>query len=539
MAVTLTEYNTIRRLVAAGNNEIFYEDINVAAGTMVELVAANGDIDTSDNLTMFEGYEKVFVVNGTKLKIADFKNTRLTVTALTTAPSVGSLVTQSTSAAVMSVESVSADKTKIYGKTVTGTFVTTDGYTLSGGGMAPETQVPSAVAEASSTPLWYDWEIFPDGASGSLPDQAYLGCLWRGRMVLSGNPDDPHQWYMSRQADHTDFAYVAGDAQSPVAGGNADAGKMGDIVRALIPYNDDYLIMGCATSMHVFRGDPAAGGSRDALDRTVGVYGGRSWCFDGERNLYFWGPNGLYLMGADMGVIQNISSITLPQLIGDEAADPTTHRITMEFDRKAQGVVVCVTKLSDGTNSNYFISLIQQTTGIFPESYPEECGAYSLFYYDSNDKSFSGLLVGCKDGYIRVFDKDTKDDNTGASSDPIGSYVVYPLIKAGEDDKEGKLTALTVEVAGGASGGSEQDSDAVTWEVFGADDAETLIENIRDGDTAQASGTLTGGGRKNTLRPRVRGAYIALKFSNSTASQTFALNRVMAKVIETGKVRGV
>jgi hypothetical protein len=509
----------------------------MAAGDFIELVAARDDIDTTDSLQVFEYYQKVFVINGANLKIADFINTKLTVTALTTAPSKGSTVTQATSGAKMVVDFVNTAKTEIYGYTITGTFTTTAGHTLSGGGMDPETRVPSAVAEASTTPHWYDYTVFPDGASGSLPNKAYLGCLWRGRVVLSGNPEDPHQWYMSRQADHTDLAYVANDAQAPVAGGNADAGKMGDIVRALIPYSEDYLIFGCANSIHVLRGDPCVSGSRDVLDRTVGVYGAKSWCFDGERNLYFWGPNGLYMMGADMGVIKNISAITLPQLIDDEAANPTTHRITMGFDRKAKGIVICITKLADGTNSDYFISLIDETTGIFPETYPTECGVYSLFYYDSNDPTLSGLLLGCKDGYVRVFDNGTKNDDTGVSSDPISSYVVYPLIKGGDDDRSGKLTAMTLDVAGGAAGGSESDSDGLTWEVYGADDAETLIENIRDGDTAQASGTITGGGRKTKVRPRVRGAYLALKFSNSTASQTFALNRVMVKVIKTGKVR--
>ncbi len=125
MAVSITDVIAYRRLVAAGNDELWYEDLNVAAGTMVELAAANGDIDTSDQLIMFEGYQKVFVVNGTNLKIADFVNTKLTITALTTAPTRGSTVTQATSAATMIVDFVNTAKTEIYGKTTSGTFVTT------------------------------------------------------------------------------------------------------------------------------------------------------------------------------------------------------------------------------------------------------------------------------------------------------------------------------------------------------------------------------------------------------------------------------
>lgn len=534
MAVTLTEYDTIRRLVAAGNDEVWYE---MAAGTMVELSAANGDIDTSDNLTIFEYYQKVIVVNGTNLKVADFKNTKLTITALTTPPSVGSSVTQATSGAVMVVESVSTDKTKIYGYTTNGTFVTTGGYTLSGGGMDPETRVPSAVNEASTTPLWYDLVVNPDGASGAIPSTAYLGAMWRGRIVLAGNPEDPEQWYMSRQADHTDWAYVAGDAQSPVKGGNADAGKIGDIVRAIIPYSEDYLIMGCATTMHVFRGDPAAGGSRDCLDRTVGCYGANSWCFDGERNLFFWGTGGLYRMGKDLGPIANISDVTLPSLIGDEDADPTTHRITMVYDRKRFGIVISITKLSDGSNSNYFVSLSGKSMGIFPETYPDECGAYSMFYYDANDKSYRDLLMGCKDGYIRKFDPAAKDDDVGATDQAISSYVLYPFVPEIPPDYNAKLTHLSVDLAGGAPGSVHADSDGVTYSVFGADEAETVVEAVKAGGTPQATGAMSGTGKKK-VRPRVRGGAIAVLLSNSTAGETFAVNRLLVNTVPAGKIRG-
>jgi hypothetical protein len=46
------------------------------AGTMTALAASVGDIDTSDNLNMASAFQKAFIVNGSKLKIADFINTK-------------------------------------------------------------------------------------------------------------------------------------------------------------------------------------------------------------------------------------------------------------------------------------------------------------------------------------------------------------------------------------------------------------------------------------------------------------------------------
>ncbi len=296
MAVILTENTFNKVLIAISNNLLRYESV---AGTMTELAASDADIDTTDQLVAFEAYQKVLVINGTNLKIADFINTRIDVgtgNELTDPPARGDVLTQDTSDAAMIVDHVNSTNRYIYGYTTTATVFNTTNTVSSNNGTATmngATFTPDVVSEASTTPLWYDYETYPDivlsiakyhqtiGATktfGSLPAKAYLGCLYRGRVVLSGNPNYPHQWYMSRQADIWDYAYLASDAQSPVAGNNTDAGEVGDIVTALVPYKDDYLIFGCSSTLWVMRGDPAAGGSLDEVDLTVGMFGANSWC---------------------------------------------------------------------------------------------------------------------------------------------------------------------------------------------------------------------------------------------------------------------
>jgi len=224
---------------------------------------------------------------------------------------------------------------------------------------------------------------------------------------------------------------------------------------------------------------------------------------------------------------------SLPNIIADESIDASTHRITMAYDRIRMGIVICITKLSDGTNSNYWFDLRAQ--GFFPESYPEECGPYSLFYYAANDKDYRELLVGCKDGYIRKFDESVKDDDVGAADETISSYfaTVQPL--GDREDAEGKLTSLTVTTGGGASGGSFGDSDSVSYEYHVGDDAETVLENMIDEATARESGTLSGTGRKARIRKRARGHFLGLKFFNSTVSETFAIEKITGEVKPAGK----
>ena len=644
MAVSINERATVKKLVAIGNDEVWCE---MSAGTMLELAASNGDIDTSDNLNVFEAFQKVFVVNGANLKVADFINTKLTHSALTTAHARGDILTQdttnkmivdftntaktatygyisagtfdvtnevtgsgsgtaftptgingmlthailttvhaaddvltqATTNATMTVEYTDVAKTHTWGRITAGTFNTTNEVTGDGSGTAF-----TPTATDISPPVWYDWTVYPGGASGAMPAKAYLGCLYRGRNVLAGNPNYPHQWYMSKIGDPWDWVYSDADPLTAVAGNNADAGEIGDIIRALIPYKDDYLIFGCASTIWVLTGDPAAGGEIDDVDLTVGMFGAKSWCFDGEGNLYFFGTAGIYKIPLGFRNVENLTEISLPDLIDDEDANPSTHRITMVYDRKRHGILICITKLSDGSNSNYWYDL--KLKGFFPESYPDECGPYSLFYYAANDNDYTDLLVGCKDGYIRKFDETAKDDDIGGSDQAISSYVVWPVQHLTEDnDKEGKLTSLTIELSGGGTGGAFADSNGCSYATYVANDAETVLErskalvawadgqnyligdlrtyldveyicivahlsatgastheepdtNIIDWELAAFStGTLTGTGRKNRIRDKIRAAWLAIKFFNNTESETFGINKIFGDVKEVGRIK--
>ena len=542
MAVSIQAQQNIKHLVAAGNDEVFAE-VDVA-GTLSVVNQEDGStplvLDTSDNLNMFSGLQKAFIVNGTIFRIVDFSNTRLKVTNLATVPTRGSTVTQASSNATMLVDFVdTSDATYdyIYGFTTSGTFVTTGGNTLSGGSMDPENLIPSQVSEASDAPHGYTWTVYPGGSSGSLPAKAYLGCWYRGRAVISGNPNDPHQWYMSRQLNPFDFAYVAGDAQSPVAGTNADAGKVGDIVRALIPFHDDYMIFGCASSMHYLQGDPAVGGELHSVDDFSGIFGAHSWCFDKKGDLYIFGADGLSRIKKGTVHLENLSTLSLPKLVKDEAANPSTHRITLGYDFDRDAVTICITLLADGSNSDYYFDI--KGLGFFPETYPDECGVYSQLYYPSNITSNADLLYGCKDGYIRSFDDSKKDDDIGATNQKIISEVLMPItdLDAKDGDGQGRMSSLTLETSGGSSGGAMTDTDGVTLDVHVRDGAEKLVEAVRDGDTPIITRTYSGAGRQNRLREKARGKWLGIVLKNSTVSESWSLSKLSINSKLAGRIK--
>ncbi len=546
MVVTLTSRTPVKKLVAIGNGELWWE---VSAGTMQKLAASDGNIDTTDKLTMFEAYSKVFIVNGANLKVADFINVKLTSDAEISSnlPVHGDILTQdqgSSNFAFMVVDFISAwagGAHLVYGHAYYSGSATA--FTTAHNVVDDDSNIIIAsgnLTTVTASPHWYDWTVYngDETTYGTMPNKAYLGCLYRGRGVITGDPEHPHQWYMTRQGNLWDFNYAANDAQTAVAGSNADMGELGDIVTAPIPYRDDYLVFGCASQIWFAAGDPAAGGTLNELDLTTGMYSDTSWCIDNGGTIYFWGTNGIYKTTIP-GIPENISRVHLPKLVKDEGVNPSTHRITLAYDRVRTGIVICITLLSDGTSSNYFYDLI--TTGFFPESYPTECGVYSAFYYAANDGDYSGLLLGSKDGYIRTFDDSSKSDILGDdSANAINAYCTWgPLKLAQNDDYYGLLTALEIITAGGASGGSQSDSDDVSYNIFVANTAEEILEKLAANTDYRLTGTITAPGRPkgSKIRDRFRGMFLGIRLFNSTAAETWSVNKIVGNVRKGGKFR--
>lgn len=529
-----------KKLIAMGNNELWHES---SAGTMAELAAANGTINTNNPLTVAEAFQKVFVANQTNLKIADFANTKITTADLNAhAPDRGNILTGGTSGAKMVVDyitSVTADAAcTIYGmRTTTATFAS--GETVTGTDDDSNTITFVLSAAETAAPHWYDWTPYGNDTTnfGSMPSSAYLVARYRGRLVLSGHPNYPHQWYTAKVSDPFNWKYRSTDPLSAVAGNNVDAGEIGDIVRALIPYGDDFLVFGCADSIHILDGDPVFGGSIDELSNITGMFGPWAWCKDEDGNLYFWGSGGLYKMAGGRSKPLNISQGHLPKWVDDWAVAPATHRVVLTYDPSRNGIIISKTTLADGTNLNYWYDL--KTEGFYPETYPTNCGIFSSWYYDSDASGTRELILGTNDGYLRSFYDNKKDDyGAGTAGTTISSYVTLPIIKLNEaDDSEGKLTSLTFELAGGAASGDFGDSDGVSYELHVADDAETVLEDIIDGATARESGTLSGTGRKNRIRKRVRGRWLGIKLYNSTAAETWAINSITGDIKPGGKIK--
>ena len=539
-------------LVAIGNNEFWHgaADADMVEDDMVELAAAKNDIDCTKPLQMFELYEKVFVVNGTNLKVADFGNVRLYTGAAgdicpaeKVPPVHGSVLTAtegSASGAIIVVDYVTAldGAAYIYGKRISAaTFVDDDVLTDVDATISIELG-----ADEVLPPHWYDWTVYGNSANyGTMPTQATLGCPWRGRACLSGDEDYPHQYYQSRQENPWDWNYISADVQSPVSGGGDPSipGQVGDIVIAQIPFDRDHLIYGGANSLWVLAGDAAEGGTLNCFYDEGGILGALAWCKDNRNNLYIMSTVGLLRIPQGFGPPENLTEFSYPDFIKDLAYDSSTYRIVMGYDRKGNGIKIQRTTLATGANTGWWWDL--KTEGLFPESYGStEHGIFSMFHYEAVDPDYNCMLLGCNNGYIYYEDDDATDDTLADdSAQEIDSYITFGPIKLGEENREGKINSLIGITAGGGSVGSEADSDDVVFKIWTELSADKISERFSTNSGQKISGTIKAPGRwrGNQFRRSIRGMFAGLRIGNNTAGEVWGLERLLLEIKRAGRMK--
>ena len=353
-------------------------------------------------------------------------------------------------------------------------------------------------------------------SSGNYPT---LVTLWRSRMVLSGIASDPHNWFMARQSDPLDFNYgaEAGDAQRAVAGNNTDAGLVGDVVTALIPYDKDRLIFGGDHTIFLMTGDPAFGGEIELVSSSTGVAFGKAWCMDPGQAVYFFGSEGVYRY-VPGGMPESISKGRLDQAF--RSINLSTHRVRLEWDRAYSRLYVFVTVIATGASTHYVWE--SRVDAWWVDQYPNAHGPISSFVLDADAPGDRVLLIGGRDGYLRKMDPAaTSDDGTA-----ISSYVFYPPIRSGEGVRDQVLNQLSVTLSK-----STTNCDIA---VLTSEEAESLYDGTA---TTAISRNYTSGGRRVDDRRRVRGSNLTLKISNSTINKLWAVEDIVAEVEILGKTK--
>lgn len=358
-------------------------------------------------------------------------------------------------------------------------------------------------------------------SAGEIAPGCALLAVWRGRAVLAADPLAPQNWHMSKQLDfeNWDEFPVVPLATQAISGNNAEAGMVPDIVTALMPYSDDYLLFGGDKSLWLMRGDPMAGGVLDLVSDQTGVAFGDAWCKDPEGNLYFFGSRGGIFVTNVGGGIVDLTRDMIDRRLSD--IDLSAYRAVLTWDTEFDGLHLCFvpwTTVASGTvTTHYFWS--KRTGGIFPwtfsrSSSPHNQQVTSVLVIDGDAVADRKLLFGCQDGYVRKWER-TLDTDDGVVVD---ANVFYMTALADEEAEIG-IQALEVVLA--------EDQGPATYKLY-ASHVPDALGQIR------AAGTLKNG--RNRALVRAGGSYVWLELSGRSRH---AIESVDLDVVRLGHKRMV
>jgi hypothetical protein len=354
---------------------------------------------------------------------------------------------------------------------------------------------------------------------GTLPVSGTQGAryiaLYRGRIVLSGLVDDPHNWFMSEAGDPLDWDYGATvSAIMAVAGNNTTAGKCPDIITCLAPYSDDLMFIGGDHTLWLMRGDPADRGRIDNISYQTGISGPDAYTFDPNGIFYFFGSGTLWRMAAG-GVPEPLSRNRMDQTF--KTIDLTTNTIHLAWDNVRHGLFIFVVPKTEGSTTHYFWD--ERTDGFWPISFPNAQGPTTVLAFDGDDPDDAALILGGFDGYLRNFDSATKNDDGTA----ISSYVLYPPIAAGGPLRNTRINGITAVL--------DTESNDVVLTAY----AEDTIQRAIEATTIRFARTLSAG--RTRVLNRVAGNAVMFKLSNSVDEKTWALENLIANVEVAGHTR--
>lgn len=353
--------------------------------------------------------------------------------------------------------------------------------------------------------------------TGTLPANCRLITLYRGRIVMSGSPADPHNWFMSKLGDPFDWDYTPATptAIDAVAGNNSEAGLVGDIITALIPFSDDALLFGSQSSLWQMTGDPAAGGAIDLVSDVTGVAFGKAWAKDPNNTLYFMGNDGIYRFRFGEPLV-NMTENRIDASF--QGIDLDFNRVFLEWDYKEHGLRVVIFP-TNSTTARTVLFWDSRTDSWWSDSYAVSIGPSCMLAYYGPGESDQVMLFGGPDGYIRQVDPTAGSDD----SQSINSMVRFAPLVAEDPSMELILTELYPVMAGG---GVPLNLKIYTGQT--AEEASTIA-------TPRVTRTILEDGRTASIRQRVRGAAVSLELS--TNGGLWALESLGAVVRPGGKIR--
>lgn len=348
---------------------------------------------------------------------------------------------------------------------------------------------------------------------GKIPPRMRVFEAWRGRLVAFGDPDNPYTYSLSAKDDPYDFD-TGRPERSPnqaISGEQADlAGKLTEPINAFIPLTNEKAIIGTTSGIHLLNGDPAADGTINVINQEYGIAFGRAWCKDKQGNVYaFISTGGVIRIGKD-GSITSISENRIEKRL--RGVDLNTYRVVMAWDHEGEALYVQFVPYASGFAGALVETYVWESR--LRAWHPDKMTtstmqATCITNLRGGALTERRILIGSADGFVRVLDADTKDDDGSA----IQSFVTYgPILPEGDTEFEYRLNGFQADLA--------SDQQGAILELFASWAPESIGSQV---GTAKLSA-----GMNERVFKTMRAAYPYVRIGNPYAGQRFCVHALYA-----------
>ena len=287
---------------------------------------------------------------------------------------------------------------------------------------------------------------------GEVPKRPKIIASWRNRLVLARTIEEPHNWHMSAvgDAENWDYFPVLPVSTQAVSGNTARAGLAPDVVNALIPYNDDLMLIGGDRTISRMTGDPMAGGQIDLISQSIGIAFGDTWCMDPEGVVYFASTEGDIYAMPPMGQPQRISNSMVRRQYMDQWHGGL-FRLKLVWNHADEGLHVFFMPGTVGyvEGSPAYDSALAMR-GLFWErrhnawwvdEFHEDVAPHAATNSNGDDPNDRALLVGTRDGKVLRWGsgENAADDNGQAIDSRVFIDLITPRMGI---ESEMKVTAV-------------------------------------------------------------------------------------------------
>lgn len=350
-----------------------------------------------------------------------------------------------------------------------------------------------------------------------------LCALYKQSALIARSDSDPTVIYISRRFAPTDFDFGADpQADTPIDfTANGSPGRPDKAITALVPYFDDYCIVGTSDTVELIVGDPRRGGTLENLTRSTGMVGPRAQCFDSKGNFWFLGTGGLHVWAPGSPKPAPFLNKSLYAML--ERVDTATNLCQMAFD-KLTGLIHMLFTPTSGATAGVHIVLDPELGAPVEDQYPLEHGPWSAAETFGAEDQLRRFIFGGNDGYIRWHvDSALSDDG-----EAIESYVEYaPIPDAG---MRAESIATELEAVLGPGSGD------VTWRWFTGDSAAQVAAQAV-GAEADSGVFDQGGGLNEPVGLRARGVSHKLRLEQTSSDESWSAEEVIAEIRPAGRVR--